>query len=302
LLEETDNEIWIHCIKQNSDGKNFISLSLKQDQLKESNCFNFWKFLTDNESKEFLSTYKSEAFEQLNKEEFKLWTKGRLYYRIMNEDINFNEKSCWVTSERIKFNEDIRYPFSLNVVELDKLQTTRKKQEIGSVINYPRMDLGDELTLVREEGSFQDFLNSTMIDQVELLSNFVDLQKLWEETKIGSEIRLPKDSILVWKEIPNAKIAISYTLDKESRSKLKSNTNSAIIYVDENNQKTAILDYSKDYQSQQFPLTNSIIDKIEIDLSKIANWNSLIYTKTNSATFSEIQKSLNLINVSTDLN
>jgi hypothetical protein len=302
LLEETDNEIWIHCIKQNSDGKNFISLSLKQDQLKESNCFNFWKFLTDNESKEFLSTYKSEAFEQLNKEEFKLWTKGRLYYRIMNEDINFNEKSCWVKSERIKFNEDIRYPFSLNVVELDKLQTTRKKQEIGSVINYPRMDLGDELTLVREEGSFQDFLNSTMIDQVELLSNFVDLQKLWEETKIGSEIRLPKDSILVWKEIPNAKIAISYTLDKESRSKLKSNTNSAIIYVDENNQKTAILDYSKDYQSQQFPLTNSIIDKIEIDLSKIANWTSLIYTKTNSATFSEIQKSLNLINVSTDLN
>jgi hypothetical protein len=140
-----------------------------------------------------------------------------------------------------------------------------------------------------------------MIDQVELLSNFVDLQKLWEETKIGSEIRLPKDSLLVWKEIPNAKIAISYTLDKESRSKLKSNTNSAIIYVDENNQKTAILDYSKDYQSQQFPLTNSILDKIEIDLSKIANWNSLIYTKTKSTTFSEIQKSLNLINNSTEL-
>ena len=74
------------------------------------------------------------------------------------------------------------------------------------------------------------------------------------------------------------------------------------MYLDENYQKIAYLDYIKESQSQQFPLTSSLLDKIEIDISNISDWNSLIYTKTMSNSYTEIQKALNLINNSTNLN
>ncbi len=304
LLEEKEKEIWIHFIKQNSNGKNFISLSLKQDQLKETSCFNFWEFLTEEESKEFISTYKSEAFGQLNTKEFNLWSKGinPLFY-MMNEEIQFNEKSCWNTPEIIKLKDVVQSPFSLKNIESEKIQKTMKTQELGTVIRLQRFDFGDEVTMYREEGSCKDFLKRIESEvDIELLFIYhPDLEKLWDETKIGDEVRKSKESLIVWKEIPNAKTAISYTTDTKSRSKLAKNVNSAVIYQDENYQKIAYLDYNKEDQSQQFPLTNSILDKIEVDLTNISNWNSIIYTKTMSTSYSEIQKSLNLINNSTDL-
>jgi hypothetical protein len=304
-LEEKEKEVWIHFIKQNSNGKKFISLSLKQDQLKETSCFNFWEFLTEEESKELISTYKSEAFGQLNTKEFNLWSKGinPLFY-MMNEEIQFNEKSCWNTPEIIKLKDVVQSPFSLKNIESEKIQKTMKTQELGTVIRLQRFDFGDEITLFREEGSFKDFLKriEAEVDIEILFINHPDLEKLWDETKIGDEVRESKESLIVWKEIPNAKTAISYTIDTKSRTKLAKNVNSAVIYQDENYQKTAYLDYNKEDQSQQFPLTNSILDKIEVDLTNISNWNSIIYTKTMSTSYSEIQKSLNLINNSTNLN
>ena len=223
---------------------------------------------------------------------------------MMNEEIQFNEKSCWNTPEIIKLKDVVQSPFSLKNNEREKIQKTMKTQELGTVIRLQRFDFGDEITLFREEGSFKDFLKriEAEVDIEILFINHPDLEKLWDETKIGDEVRETKESLIVWKEIPNAKTAISYTIDTKSRSKLAKNVNSAVIYQDENYQKNAYLDYNKEYQSQQFPLTNSILDKIEVDLTNMSNWNSIIYTKTISTSYSEIQKSLNLINNSTDLN
>jgi hypothetical protein len=305
LLEEKEKEVWIHFIKQNANGKNFISLSLKKDQLMESSCFNFWKFLTDEESKEFIATFKSEAFEQLNTKEFNLWSKGTnpLFY-MMNEEIQFNVTSCWDSPEKIKLKDNVQSPFSMKDIDTKKIQKTIKTQELGTVVHLERFDFGDEVTLFREEGSLKDFLKRIEAEvDIELL--FIiqpDLEKLWDATEIGAEVRKSTESLVVWKEIPNAKTAISYTIDTKNRSKFSTNVNSAVMYLDENYQKIAYLDYNKESQSQQFPLTNSLLDKIEIDISNISDWNSLIYTKTMSNSYTEIQKALNLINNSTNLN
>jgi hypothetical protein len=223
---------------------------------------------------------------------------------MMNEEIQFNVTSCWDSPEKIKLKDNVQSPFSMKDIDTKKIQKTIKTQELGTVVHLERFDFGDEVTLFREEGSLKDFLKRIEAEvDIELL--FIiqpDLEKLWDATEIGAEVRKSTESLVVWKEIPNAKTAISYTIDTKNRLKFSTNVNSAVMYLDENYQKIAYLDYNKESQSQQFPLTNSLLDKIEIDISNISDWNSLIYTKTMSNSYTEIQKALNLINNSTNLN
>jgi hypothetical protein len=306
LLEEKDQEIWIHFIKQNENGKNFISLSLKKDQLMESSCFNFWKFLTDEESKEFISTYKSEVFKQLESEEFNRWINGFPdNFYIINETISFNESSCWNSSGKIKESKDAGHPFSSEEISSSDIQETRKTQAIGSMIQIERREVGDMITLTKTNNTLLEYLDSVGIhnDEAFLLLSFhrTNLQGLWDRTKIGDDLRLPKDSLLVWKETPNAKTAISFTLRENGT---EPTIRKAYIYMDKNGQKIPVICCNIDFlnSAQQFPNTEGFINKIKINTSDIIHWNSILQTSTIKQSFSEIQKALNLINNSTNLN
>ena len=80
LIEDRENERWIHLIGKLKDGRHLITLSLRAEQIKEEECFRFLHFIDPVNSKSLYEAYKKQANYQIQSEICREWKQGKSIY------------------------------------------------------------------------------------------------------------------------------------------------------------------------------------------------------------------------------
>jgi hypothetical protein len=299
LIEQKDSVKWIHFVKSMPNGKSFISLSLTESQLKESNCFLFWQFLSDEESEILKSKFKKYQLESniLNDG----WKKiESTFFNNLDDLIFLNEAGC---SQNIAYG-DVLYPFSdlfsehfFKSSKKIEIQEVKYVQNIGYPLVIYRPWKEDTMNIVKTRQSFENFIDSMSLDQEneELLG--IDREKLkmwWDATKLNDPVRKDPESIVLWRDAINSRVAISYQLfEGETIPAIKdivifSNKDGELIPIQ---QCGDVIGYDNS--------VSAYLRSLKLNVSVSQNWMNLLNTKTKKSKFSSIQKSLNLINNTT---
>jgi hypothetical protein len=295
LIEEKDSVRWVHFIKSLPNGKTIISLSLTETQLKETNCFLFWQFLTDEESETFKSKFKKYQLESNLLDEG--WEKVESNYSTKVENVYFShEADCSQTIGNTSRNFDSYHYFKSSDENLF-IQEIKYVQKIGDTLGIYRYWNGDTLFIIKTYQSFESYLDSmaTVPENEELLGIDRDeFKKWWDDTKINDYVKKSPGSKELYRDATNSKVAISYTSYNGETTPI---IRDALIFTNQNGKMTPIHQCSNILYYENFVL--EYLNSLKLNISVTSSWRNLLNVETKKAKFTTLKKSLNLINNST---
>ena len=300
LIEEKDSVRWVHFIKSLPNGKSIISLSLTETQLKETNCFLFWQFLTDEESEVFKSKFKKYQLESNVPNEG--WEKVESNYSTKIENVYFShEAGC---SQTIGYgdplysfgNFDSNHYFKSSDENL-LIQEVKLVQNIGDPLQIYQPWKEEMLYILKTSQSFENYIDSMAKnpENEELMRlDRNELKKWWDSTDINNYVRTSPGSMELYRDATNSKVAISYTsYDGEITPIIRD----ALIFTNLNGKLTPIQQCSDVLNYENLVL--EYLYSLKLNISVTSSWRTLLNVETKKAKFTSLQKSLNLINKST---
>jgi hypothetical protein len=305
LIEQRDSSNWIHFIKSLPNGRSFISLSLTESQLKQADCFLFWHFLTEEESDNFKSRYKKISSEFKINGWKHLETKyvTQIDYTWINNSFYLNNASCSNSNSTFgdlstHGNFHSQHFFSKSYPVEVEIHELRQIQNIGDVVRIYRPWMEDTIEIIKTSQSFENFMDSMRLDQnnEELFWYDSDeIKKWWNTTEINYPIRRDPKSTVLWKDAMNSKLAISYTVSADqSNPKIYD----VFLYTKQNNLIVPIHQCNDDYSALNSDLM-TYLSSCKLNVTTAQNWLNFLDTTPITMDFFSIQKSLNLINKST---
>lgn len=302
LIEEKDNIRWIHFIKSLGNGKSLITLSLTESQIKETECFMFWQFLSIDKSEEIKSIYKNHVLGLMKSNEFINWKNGdESYYTSIDTTFYFPESSYCSQSldwgnPMTGYGDFDQYrtikPEKIRTLNINEIKVT---QNSGMVLKIYRYMSEDTLVIYKTSQSFESFIDSMVQndDNQDLISiDRENLKKWWNESKIGDPVRKSRENIVLWREAPESKVAILYSMNSNETIM------EAYVYIEENGTKKPIIQLSN-YSSFDYPIFD-FQNKIELNSSISKEWFLPICLKVKKVKYLKIKESINLINQSTE--
>lgn len=301
LIEEKDSVMWVHFVKSLPTGKSLISLSLTEAQLKETDCFLFWQFLTEEQSEIFKMKYKQKRQEDYILEDG--WQKVESNY-LSGLDYNFYfyEEGC---SQSIDFG-NVLYPFcdlfSQHILmkgdpKKIEIQEVKYVQNIGDILGIYRPWKEDTFNIIKTSQPFEIYIDSMSLDpeNEELLGIDRDvLRKWWDSTEINFPVRKNPNSVLLWRDAPNSKLAISFKIyEGDSIPVIRD----VVLYTKQSGNLIPIRQCSDEITGYENFVLN-YLETINLNVSVTENWLDILNVKAKKSKFSSLQKSLKLINKS----
>jgi hypothetical protein len=163
LIEDRENERWIHLIGKLKDGRHMITLSLRAEQLKEEECFRFLHFIDPENSKSLYEAYKKQANYQIESAICREWKQGKSIYfsALLNNFDVINEPSCWnyITSSGLQL---------MGVADSEKIGTLH--QPIG------RDTISTTFEIVQQSGDIFSIYNYISEDTTYFIKTSFDFQ------------------------------------------------------------------------------------------------------------------------------
>jgi hypothetical protein len=308
LLEQKDSITWVHFVKSNTNGKNFVCLSLTYDQIKETDCFIYWKLLSDEEGKQVIESYKQQCLNQKNDDYFREWINGN-FQKMWGIDLQpayFSESYC---SSKLGYENglygnrtyDTYHPLDTKLTPLSNLSIDSETQKRGELLSIYRTYSEDTMNVIKTKQSLQIYLDSLRpdYDYEELMGiDFESLNKWWNQTKIGDQVRKSPEEIIFWAESPNTRVAVTYYLKSDGTPFVL--IDNVYFYEQVGSKKLSYMQYStNDDYNDESPIRLAL-KKIDIDVKTPNTWHSILQKEMKSIKYSKIKAKLNLLNDQTE--
>lgn len=298
LIGQEDGIDWVHFVKSLPNGQSFVSLSLKKSQLKNIVDFEFWQFLTDEQSLVFKDIYKQNIVELLNSESYKSWKDGVFNGFVLSEIDTTFKSTCR------RFNHDfwlvrdsqMHHTFKNEIIKSSETEELIVYQDRGELIEIYRWLSEDYFPILKTNQSIENYIDSLGAsnpdsDYAELGQFTYEMLKgCWEETTLHEQLRRPPLTLIVWKDIPNSKVALGYRWENQESLTV---FNQAVSFINQNGSLLPIMNFNLDIDNT--PL-NIHLSSIQIDRMPIDNWFNCLNTDTRKIKLARVQKSLKLIN------
>lgn len=315
LIEDRENERWIHLIGKLKDGRHMITLSLRAEQLKEEEeCFRFLYFIDPENSNSLFEAYKKQANYQIESAVSREWLQGKsIYFSAILDNFDvINTPSCWnystssglqlmgiTNSEKIgTLQQQIGNDTITSTFEL-----VQNRGDIFAIYDYLLEDTTyiiktslDFKTAYRSFMDNPDFVNSIYSDSTWLAS-------WWASAQIGDTLRSLPQSLTFWKERNQYDAAFYYKISPDLNYVPKANITDLVFYSSQANSREIFLSYNyqiakdnEEYNGAILTEINTAIQNQEAYLNPLLKWNKFLDTSTKKTPFLQVQKKLNLIN------
>jgi hypothetical protein len=319
LIEDRENERWIHLIGKLKDGRHLITLSLRAEQLKEEECFRFLHFIDPENSKSLYEAYKKQANYQIESAICREWKQGKSIYfsALLNNFDVINEPSCWnyITSSGLQLmgvadSEKIgtlHQPIGRDTISTS-FELVQQRGDIFSVYNY----LSEDTTyIIKTSFDFETAYNSFMDnpDFVDYIySDSTWLASWWASAQIGDTLRAMPQSLTFWKDRNQPNAAFYYKIGTDLNYVPKAFVTDLVFYSSQPNSKEIFLSYNyqiardnEEFSGAILKEFNLAIQNQEALLNPSLNWNKFLSTTAKKMAFPQLQKKLNLINTNPEI-
>lgn len=315
LIEDRENERWIHLIGKLNDGRHLITLSLRAEQLKDNDCFRFLHFVNADAGAALHKELKKQALYQSESEICRAWLQGKSEYyyfsTVLTTFDQINEPYCWssTTSSGVQLvgvtnSESIGH--LQQTFEQDSLTTELQlEQQRGDLFYLYSIETEDTVYIVKTDTDFStayqtytqypDFTNY-------LYSDSTWLDSWWQTAHLGDTLRGMPQVVTYWKEGPPVQAAFYYKFGTDLFNVPKAYVTDLLFYTIQDTQKKIFLSYNyqmaRDYEEFSGAMLKTInqdIERLEKYLNPEITWNSVTEQPTKKMSLDRIQKNLQLI-------
>jgi hypothetical protein len=319
LIEDRENERWIHLIGKLKDGRHMITLSLRAEQLKEEECFRFLHFIDPENSKSLYEAYKKQANYQIESAICRDWKQGKsiFFSALLNNFDVINVPACWnyITASGLQLmgvSDSEKIGTLHQPIGKDTISTTfelvQQRGEIFFVYNYLSEDttyiIKTPLDFKTAYRSFMD--NPDFVDYI--YSDSTWLASWWASAQIGDTLRALPQSLTFWKERNQNDAAFYYKIGTDLNNIPQAFVTDLVFYSSQPNSKEIFLSYNyqtardnEEFNGAILKEINMAIQKQEAFLNSLLRWNNFLGTSTKKMAFPHLQKKLNLINTNPEI-
>jgi hypothetical protein len=315
LIEDKENERWIHLIGKLNDGRRMITLSLQAEQLRDNDCFRFLHFVPTDEGTALHNELKKQALYQSQSEICRAWLQGKsesyYYSTVLTTFDQINEPYCWsyTTSSGVQLvgvtnSESIGHLQQTNRQDslTTELQLEQQRGDLFYIYSYETEDTvyivktnSDFATAYQSYAQYPDFTNY-------LYSDSTWLNSWWQTAQIGDTLRGMPQVVTYWKEGPQLQAAFYYKIGTDLYNVPKAYVTDLLFYTIQDTHNEIFLSYNyqmaRDYEEFSGAMLKAInrdIEGLEKYLNPEITWNSIIEQPTKKMSFNRIQKNLQLI-------
>jgi hypothetical protein len=319
LIEDRENERWIHLIGKLKDGRHLITLSLRAEQLKEEECFRFLHFIDPENSKSLYEAYKKQANYQVESEICREWKQGKsIYFSALLQTFDvINEPFCWnyITASGLQLmgvSDSEKMGTLHQTIGSDSISTSleiaQQRGDIFSIYNYLSEDTTYIIkTSVDFETAYHSFKdNPDFVDYI--YSDSTWLSSWWASAQIGDTLRAMPQSLTFWKDRTQNDAAFYYNIGSDLNYVPKAFVTDLVFYSSQPNSKEIFLSYNyqiardnEEFSGAILKEFNLAIQNQEALLNPSLNWNKFLSTSTKKMAFPQLQKKLNLINTNPEI-